>query len=50
MARNVPQVAQGLPRGLCEGLARFKLPDGGSSLRVLLSRCHRPLYVRPRAP
>ena len=31
---------------LCEGLAVLSCPMPGSSLRVLLSRCHRPLYVR----
>ena len=30
---------------LCEGLAVLSCPMPGSSLRVLLSRCHRPLYV-----
>jgi len=30
----------------CEGLAVLSCPMPGTSLRVLLSRCHRPLYVR----
>ena len=45
MARNVPQVAQGLPRGSRGRGARFKQPDAARSPHGLLSRRHRPLFV-----